>query len=300
MRSTCSRRAASSIPTSPEAQQFVLDYLTDTTMHEVGHTLGLRHNFRASRVYTDAQLSDPEFTRANGLAGSVMEYAPINLAAPGETRRRGRSSSRSARTTTGRSSTPTSRSRPTTKRPSCSASPRAAASRSWPTAPTRTTSSASIPSRCSFDLGNDPLAFAKKRFDIARDLIKRQETRELKPSEDYSVLRRSIGFALRDAARASGILARQIGGVRTLRDFPGSGRDPLLPVSAAAQREALDVLASGVLAPDSFVLSPALQRRMAPTSRIAATRCTLATDRWRPTSRSRRKCSTCSGRCSAR
>ena len=28
-RSTCSRRAATSIPASPEAQQFVLDYLTD-------------------------------------------------------------------------------------------------------------------------------------------------------------------------------------------------------------------------------------------------------------------------------
>ncbi|MDH4061715.1 MAG: DUF5117 domain-containing protein, partial [Aquincola sp.] len=44
-------------PDSPEAQQFVLDYLTDTTMHEVGHTLGLRHNFRSSRVYTERQLS---------------------------------------------------------------------------------------------------------------------------------------------------------------------------------------------------------------------------------------------------
>jgi hypothetical protein len=71
-------------PSSPEAQQFVLDYLTDTTMHEVGHTLGLRHNFRSSRVYTDQQLSDPDFTRVNGLTGSVMEYAPINLASPGE------------------------------------------------------------------------------------------------------------------------------------------------------------------------------------------------------------------------
>ena len=78
------------------------------------------------------------------------------------------------------------------------------------------------PESLHFDLGNDPVAFAKKRFDIARDLIRRQESRELKPNEDYSVLRRSVGFALRDAARASGILARQIGGVRTLRDFPGS------------------------------------------------------------------------------
>ena len=48
-------------------------------MHEVGHTLGLRHNFRASRVYTQQQLADPAFTRANGITGSVMEYAPINL-----------------------------------------------------------------------------------------------------------------------------------------------------------------------------------------------------------------------------
>ena len=70
----------------------------------------------------------------------------------------------------------------------------------------------------------------------------------------------------------SGVLARQIGGVRTLRDFPGSGRDPLLPVTAAAQREALDLMASGVLAADGFVLSPALQRRLAPDFQDRATR----------------------------
>ena len=38
--------------------------LKDVVMHEVGHTLGLRHNFRASTIYTQAQLADPEFTRA--------------------------------------------------------------------------------------------------------------------------------------------------------------------------------------------------------------------------------------------
>jgi hypothetical protein len=37
-----------------------------------------------------------------------------------------------------------------------------------------------------------------------------------------------------------------------------------MPVPAASQREALDLLAGGVLAPDAFVLSPKLQRRMAP------------------------------------
>ena len=59
MRSTCSRRAATSTPTAPRPQHFVRGYLKDMTMHEVGHTLGLRHNFRASRVYTDAAARRP-------------------------------------------------------------------------------------------------------------------------------------------------------------------------------------------------------------------------------------------------
>ena len=64
--------------------------------------------------------------------------------------------------------------------------------------------------------------------------------------------------------RAAGILARQIGGVRTLRDHPGTGRDPLQPVPAAVQRDALDALSRGLLAVDSLRLSPSMQRKLAP------------------------------------
>jgi hypothetical protein len=48
------------------------------------------------------------------------------------------------------------------------------------------------------------------------------------------VLRRSLNYAINDVARSVGVLARQIGGVRTLRDFPGSGAEPLQAVPAAA------------------------------------------------------------------
>ena len=68
---------------SPQAERFVADYVKDTVMHEVGHALGLRHNFRASRVYNEQQLADPEFTRVHGTTGSVMEYNAINLPRPG-------------------------------------------------------------------------------------------------------------------------------------------------------------------------------------------------------------------------
>ena len=141
-------------PAGPEAQRFVEQYLQGLTTHEVGHALGLRHNFRASRAYTEAQLADPAFTAAHGITGSVMDYAPINLAAPGPSAASAtaRSSApRSAPTTTGPSSTPTGRCRRACRRtpsgPSCAASPRAAPIRCWPSAPTRTTRSASTPSR---------------------------------------------------------------------------------------------------------------------------------------------------------
>ena len=53
--------------------------------HEVGHTLGLEHNFKASSFYTTKQLRDPEFTKKNGMAASIMDYARFNyVAQPGD------------------------------------------------------------------------------------------------------------------------------------------------------------------------------------------------------------------------
>ncbi len=262
-------------PSGPEAEQFVIDYLVDVTMHEVGHTLGLRHNFRSSRLYNERELSDPRFTAANGLAGSVMEYAPINLARPGQ------AGGTLFQTVLGPydywaieyayKPLPVG----TTAEQEKAELQRIAARSAEPQLAYGTDEDNFLgidPESLVFDLGPDPMGFAEKRIAIARDLLARQEVRTLKPDADYSVLRRAIGYAVRDAGRAAGILARQIGGVRTLRDYPGSGRDPLLPVAAAQQRQALDVLARGVLAADAFVLSPALQRKLAPdyTDRTAA------------------------------
>jgi hypothetical protein len=67
-------------PSGPEAEAIVKATLKDVITHEVGHTLGLRHNFRASTIYTDQQLSDAAFTRKNGLGGSVMDYNAWNIA----------------------------------------------------------------------------------------------------------------------------------------------------------------------------------------------------------------------------
>src|SRR5690606_29464217 len=48
-------------------------------MHEVGHTLGLNHNMKASQVYSVEQLADATYMNGKCLTGSVMDYAAINL-----------------------------------------------------------------------------------------------------------------------------------------------------------------------------------------------------------------------------
>ena len=248
---------------SAQAQQFVLDSIRETILHEVGHTLGLRHNFRASRAYSDAQLSDAAFTREHGTTGSVMEYHAINLARPGEA-----------------GGTPFQLAlgpydfwaieyayRPLAPDEETAALQQIAARSSEPLLAYGTDEDHAYgidPETIQLDLGSDPIAFAARRLDIARDLFARQETRVLKPEQDYSVLRRSLNYALSDVGRAIGVLTRQIGGVRTLRDFPGSGRDPLEPVPLATQRRALDLISQSVLSGDGLKVSAALQRRLAP------------------------------------
>ena len=254
-------------PGSPEAQQFVLDYVKETIMHEVGHALGLRHNFRASRAYSEEQLSDPEFTRQHGTTGSVMDYNAVNLPRPGapvplafqgtlgpydlwviEYAYRPLPPGATAADEAAMLQTIAAR----------SAEPLLAYG-------SDEDSAAGIdPETLPWDLGADPVEFAAKRLEIARDLFQRQESRELPVDRDYSVLRRSLSFALVDVGIAARALARQIGGMRTLRDFPGSGRDPLAPVPLAEQRRALDLIARSVLSADALAVSPALQRRLAP------------------------------------
>lgn len=71
------------LPSDVKMKEFVQQYLRMVVAHEVGHTLGLRHNFRASSMLTPQELNNTELTRTKGLVGSVMDYSSINLAPEG-------------------------------------------------------------------------------------------------------------------------------------------------------------------------------------------------------------------------
>lgn len=62
-------------------ESFIGPLIAELVAHEVGHTLGLRHNFKATSIYSLDEINSDDFKGKKPLAGSVMDYIPINIVA---------------------------------------------------------------------------------------------------------------------------------------------------------------------------------------------------------------------------
>ena len=60
------------------------EMIVELLLHEVGHTLGLNHNFKSSQLHSPDEINNKELTSKVGLTGSVMDYNPFNLASDKE------------------------------------------------------------------------------------------------------------------------------------------------------------------------------------------------------------------------
>ncbi|HLK16438.1 MAG TPA: zinc-dependent metalloprotease, partial [Fimbriimonadaceae bacterium] len=74
-------------PSNPAAQKLPLpdsligDIMRYVVTHEVGHCIGLEHNFKASSSYSVAQLRNKAFTEKYGDEASIMDYGRFNYVA---------------------------------------------------------------------------------------------------------------------------------------------------------------------------------------------------------------------------
>jgi hypothetical protein len=248
-------------PDSPEADKLVADFLKDITMHEVGHTLGLRHNFRASITATQQQLSNKGYAERYGLTGSVMEYSPVNLALKGEPQ--------------GVYFTPTLGAydywaieyayRPIPPEEEKAELARIAGRAGEPQLAFATDEDVAFsidPLVNQRDLGDDPLAFYTRRVKLSQELWERLEKRQPQAGESYSVLRRRFLTGFIQLGSAMGLAAKYVGGSELTNEVAGSSKLPITPVPAKKQREALTIITEGLLKSDSFRVSPEFMRKM--------------------------------------
>lgn len=246
----------------PEADALAQAYVRSVIMHEVGHTLGLRHNFRASTIYSLKQLQDPEFTRKNSMTGSVMDYTPFNLSLKGEKQ------GEYVASTLGpydywaieyayKPIDPAQEKQELAKIAARSNEPQLAFGTDQDASGFNLDPDVNL-----YDLGSDPLAFFQRRLAISRELWDRVQNRTLKPGESYEVLRRSFDYGFQQFARTLPVVVKYVGGVTYLRDHAGTGRATFTPVALPRQRAALQMLTDSLFKADSFKFSPATISRL--------------------------------------
>ncbi len=256
-------------PDSPEAEAFAQSRIRDTIMHEVGHTLGLTHNFRASTVYTRAQLQDKDFTEKNGISGSVMDYNGYNIAAAGE--RQGSYNN----TTLGpydywaieyayKPIDAADEKRELERIAARSTEPLLAFAND-PDAGGVPGNDGLDPRVNRFDLGDEPLAYYRKRLQLSRELWQRVQERKPQPGDDPTRQRRVLLSGFSPLGDAAVQVAKYVGGMYTSRDAPGAGAQAAFrPVEPARQREALQFMVGGLFSADSFRFQPQFLSALAP------------------------------------
>jgi hypothetical protein len=242
-------------PDGPEVEAIVQSIIKDVISHEVGHTLGFKHNFKGSTVVKRADLQKPGL-----LSNSVMDYIAYNLPVKGETKGDYVQSGLGAYDYWAvayaySQFAPEAEAAELAKIAARSTEPQLAYADDAEAGygPVEGLD----PTANRFDLGDDPLAYYKKRLVLSRELWDRVQERGVKAGDDPLRSRRAVAGGFRQLATATDLVSKYVGGMNVVRDLPGTTpRKTYTPVDPAKQREALQFVTQGIFSANSFAFKP--------------------------------------------
>ena len=253
-----------------EIQKLIREGVKWVACHEIGHTLGLRHNFRSSALWSLEELNDPNRDKTYGFTGSIMDYTPVNVM-------------------------------PFGKQQGEYFAPRIGPYDFWAIeygykplsggTDGEKAELAKIAARCGekdlmfatdenadypspdplvarFDFGDDPIAFARVRDEIVRQVLPQLVDRVTKDGESYQWVRPALVSLYGVRQQAALFASRNIGGLYISRAHKGDkdGTLPLTVVDAQKQRDTLTLLNDIVFGEKAFDIPTDIWSRVVSTN----------------------------------
>ena len=236
-------------------ERFIGPLLKDVIMHEVGHTIGLRHNFKGSGI---RDLKEHHCNHAKGkpISSSVMDYLPLNVNCED-----GPEQGEFTMVTVGpydmwaidygygfgKSSDVLAR----VNEPELDY---ATDEDTW----------GPDPMARRFDFGKNPLDHVESQMRLVRKLRSEILENMVDDGDSWSEARKAYAILLRRHTNAMSNAANWIGGstVRRVKKGDPGNRNPIEAISADQQRRALDILLKNTFQDDAFGLNKELLGKM--------------------------------------
>ena len=240
-----------------EIKEMHKQFLYYLILHEMGHTLGLNHNMKASQMLKPSELNNKNITHQKGLIGSVMDYPAINIS-------KDRKAQGDYYTTKPGpydlwaieyGYTPVDAAKEEAFR-------KKILSRSTEPDLTfgndaddmRSPGKAIDPRVNVNDMSSDAIGYAVDRFKLVNSIIPKLKDKYSKEGKSYAELRARYNALNGQRFGMINAVSRYVGGVYVDRSFVGQSttNKPFTPVPLATQKQAMKVLAENVFAPDAF------------------------------------------------